>query len=148
MPARVGGSSQDPDITPVIERLRRPEYTGRNRCTPCTVVNVVLTLGADGALALVSLPLGAVSLMAGLGAVYLRGYLVPGTPTLTKRDLPERALRYFEHDTGPLADDDDAPSLVGEGDEIDPEPVLRTIGAIEPYRNDTDPCLTDEFATA
>ena len=26
----------------LADRLRQPEYTGENRCTPCTVVNVVI----------------------------------------------------------------------------------------------------------
>lgn len=32
--------------------------------------------------------------------IYLRGYLVPGTPTLTERYFPERVLRLFGKDPG------------------------------------------------
>lgn len=76
--------------------LRKPEYTGRNRCIPCTVVNVALTAVLTGLVAVESL-----ALAAGIGAVsivliYFRGYLVPGTPELTKRYLPKRVLAWFD----------------------------------------------------
>jgi hypothetical protein len=85
----------------IVDRLRRPEYTGENRCTPCTVVNGAIALVGAGALAAVSVPLGIATLaVAGL-AIYLRGYLVPYTPTLTKRYFPERVLAAFDKaDTG------------------------------------------------
>jgi len=43
-----------------------------------------------------------------LAAIWLRGYLVPGTPELTKRYLPGRALRLFGkgRDAGPPAEVD------------------------------------------
>ena len=79
-----------------LDRLRRPEYTGENRCLPCTVVNVgiaaVLAVAVGG---VVVVELGAFVFVAALTAIWLRGYLVPGTPELTKRYLPERVLRLF-----------------------------------------------------
>ena len=87
-----------------LGRFRRPEYTGENRCLPCTVVNIaVAAVAAVGVGALVAIELGAVLLVVSLAAIWLRGYLVPGTPELTKRYLPERALRLFGkgRDTGP-----------------------------------------------
>lgn len=134
-------------VKSVIEQFRQPKYTGQNRCMPCTIVNIILAVGVSGVLMLISAPIGVVSLIAGLGVIYLRGYLVPGTPTLTKQYLPEWFLRYFEH-AGPLTNDSDHVSLIGEGNEIDPEPVLRNIGAIEVCEEGTDLCLTEEFATA
>ncbi|EMA63256.1 hypothetical protein [Halorubrum kocurii] len=89
-----------------LGRLRRPEYTGENRCLPCTVVNVALAaVGAVGVGALVAVELGAALFVVALAAIWLRGYLVPGTPELTKRYLPERALRLFGkgRDPGPPA---------------------------------------------
>lgn len=90
----------------LVERLRRPEYTGANRCLPCTVLNVVIAIALSGGLLGGLLVMGAgallaslastVSLLAFLGAIYLRGYLVPYTPTLTKRYFPDRILRLFE----------------------------------------------------
>ncbi|MEM4781229.1 MAG: hypothetical protein QXG03_06690 [Halalkalicoccus sp.] len=68
-----------------LARLERPEYTGENRCWPCTVGNaVILTVGCL-ALALVSPLFALVVLLVGSGAIALRGYLVPYTPELTAR---------------------------------------------------------------
>ncbi|CDK37855.1 hypothetical protein [Halorubrum sp. AJ67] len=79
-----------------LNRFRSPEYTGENRCLPCTAVNV----GIAGVLAVavgvvVAVELGVFAFVASLAAIWLRGYLVPGTPELTKRYLPERVLRLF-----------------------------------------------------
>jgi hypothetical protein len=89
-----------------LDRLRRPEYTGENRCLPCTIVNVAIAaVGAVAVGALLAVELGAVAFVVALAAIWLRGYLVPGTPELTKRYLPERALRWFGkgRDPGPPA---------------------------------------------
>jgi hypothetical protein len=83
-------------LTAVGDRLRRPEYTGENRCLPCTVVNVCLTLVLAAVATVVLTPLGGVVvLVGGLGAIYFRGYLVPGTPTLTVRYFPPWLLELF-----------------------------------------------------
>jgi len=79
-----------------LGRLRRPEYTGENRCLPCTAVNVAIAVAAAAAIAVVAaIELAALALVVSLAAIWLRGYLVPGTPELTKRYLPERVLRLF-----------------------------------------------------
>jgi len=84
------------ELTAVGDRLRRPEYTGENRCLPCTVVNVCLTLVAAAVATVALTPLGGlVVLTGGLVAIYFRGYLVPGTPTLTMRYFPPRLLELF-----------------------------------------------------
>jgi hypothetical protein len=44
----------------------------------------------------VSLPLSALIFGFFLAVIALRGYLVPYTPTLTKRYLPDSVLRRFE----------------------------------------------------
>lgn len=79
----------------VIDRLRQPEYVGENRCVPCTVVNSIIALLLAGAVALAWPPAGAAVLLLSAAAIYLRGYLVPGTPELTRRYLPDRVLRAF-----------------------------------------------------
>ena len=88
--------------TSKLDALRQPEYTGENRCWPCTTVNSLIALGvaavvgagvftlADATLALVAtltvLALSAVS-------IWLRGYLVPGTPGLPQGiTRPPRAI--------------------------------------------------------
>lgn len=129
----------------VIRRLQQPEYTGKNRCTPCTMVNVAIAVVLSAGLTLLAGPLGVLSLGLFLTVIYFRGYLVPGTPALTKRYFPDRMLRWFDKEpiaNGAVAD---AP-MVGQADEIDPEPLLRSIGALEPCRDGDDLCLTDEFA--
>ncbi|WP_436928414.1 hypothetical protein [Halosimplex halobium] len=88
----------------LVTRLRRPEYTGENRCLPCTVLNVgIASVGATmlGAwLVAAGYRTAAVAVATGvlavsLAAIWLRGYLVPGTPTLTKRYLPASVLAAF-----------------------------------------------------
>ncbi|QKY19801.1 hypothetical protein B4589_005185 [Halolamina sp. CBA1230] len=106
-------------IDTAVSRLRNPAYTGANRCFPCTGVNLGLTAVAALAVGTISPPAGALVGVGGLLAVWLRGYVVPGTPELTKRYLPDRVLAWFDK-----APDGDA--LGG----IDPEAYLRAAGAI------------------
>lgn len=123
------------------DRVRQAEYTGKNRCIPCTAVNLVIA-GVGSALIakLKSCRLGTTAIVASLGTIYLRGYLVPGTPTLTKRYFPNRVLRWFDKDTTTPTTDENI--------EIDPEQVLLDAGTVEPYREGTDLCLTSEFREA
>jgi hypothetical protein len=99
--------------TGLLAAVRRPEYTGDNRCLPCTVVNVVLAGLLTAAAALVSLPLGVAVATVSLAAIYLRGYLVPGTPELTKRYLPERVLAWFGKADAPATPGETAFDTVG-----------------------------------
>lgn len=125
-----------PSLVRAVERARRPEYTGENRCVPCTVANVAIAAVAGLGLGLVSAPLGLLAFVVSLAAVWLRGYLVPGTPELTKRYFPDRLLAVFDKherpevsfdpgafdaqaylvETGLVVDDPDAPDAV-----LDPE---------------------------
>lgn len=128
-----------------IGRLRRPEYTGENRCTPCTVVNlVVATLVALAVAWLVPSGagplLGAGVLAVSLGAIALRGYLVPGTPWFTATYFPDWLLARFEK--GPAA----APAVGAEG--LDVERTLLEWGVLEPCRDVEDFCLADDFRAA
>lgn len=86
--------------TDLIDALRKPEYVGENRCPPCTAVNVAIAIAGSALILARSRRrrdrLFAVAALGGsLAAIYLRGYLVPGTPELTKRYLPERVLAAF-----------------------------------------------------
>lgn len=123
-----------------MHRLRQPEYTGENRCTPCTVVNLVIAAAISGLVAVVSPPVGVVVFAVSVAAIYLRGYLVPGTPTLTKRYLPESVLKLFDKYEPP-----EPPAL---DDDADIEAFLLDVGAVEECREGTDLCLTDEFGEA
>lgn len=132
----------------VLDRLRQPEYTGANRCWPCTAANAcIAVVGATA--------VGALAGRAGLGvsagaatagavlavsaaAIYLRGYLVPGTPALTKRYFPDWLLRRF--DKGP------GDSVTGA--DVDRERVLREAGVVTDCERVDDLCLTDRFRRA
>lgn len=93
-----------------IVALRRPEYTGENRCLPCTVANGALLVGCCLALAALSPLLALAALLAGSGAIWLRGYLVPYTPQLTARvrravtreptRLPTGSIAVTDEDVG------------------------------------------------
>lgn len=118
-----------PNLT---DEIRQPEYVGENRCLPCTVVNLgiaavaaVLTaalLAASGVSIGGRITGGGLVLAGSVATVYLRGYLMPGTPTLTKRYLPLWALRLFGKATDPERD---------ETGDIDVEAVLFDAGALE-----------------
>ncbi|MFB6361766.1 MAG: hypothetical protein ABEH59_10665 [Halobacteriales archaeon] len=128
-----------------LEALRQPEYTGQNRCTPCTIVNIGIALVLAVVVA-VLLPLEPVGSAVGGGlvlsgaflAIALRGYLVPGTPWLTRTYFPDRVLEYFDHHR--TAD-------VGEAT-VEPAEVLHTAGAVTPCEAVDDLCLTEAFRTA
>lgn len=76
-------------------RFKRPEYTGENRCLPCTTVNSAIALVIAAGLALVNPILGTVVLIFEAELIYYRGYLIPGTPELTKQYMPAWALKFF-----------------------------------------------------
>lgn len=80
----------------LVERLEQPEYTGENRCTPCTLVNLLLAAGVAALVGRRSRALGLLTFAASAALIYLRGYLVPGTPELTKRYLPRSVLALFD----------------------------------------------------
>lgn len=128
-----------------LERFKQPEYTGANRCIPCTVVNALIAglwsglVGAGlGWLVAPSVGVGAGAVLCGLCllTIYLRGYLVPGTPSLTKRYLPVWVLDLFGKAPG-------SPEEPESG--IDPEQELLDAGAVEPCEEHDDLCLTAEF---
>lgn len=85
---------------PIVDRVRRPEYTGDGRCWPCTVVNAFVVVALAGVFGLVS-PLGVAVLGVGTALIYLRGYVVPGTPEFAPRLVAELGLEsLFPHAGG------------------------------------------------
>ena len=136
----------------VISRFKRPEYTGENRCLPCTVVNAViaalvgLIVAAAGAVAVspaVGVGVGVATVGAGLAVIYLRGYLVPGTPSLTRRYFPAWLLALFGKE--PVLE---RHQPIGDAGEIDPESALLRIGALEECQDGEELCLTEPFREA
>jgi hypothetical protein len=146
-------------------RLQNPEHTGENRCIPCTIVNVLIATVGSVLLARRSRNGALVAFVGSLGAIALRGYLVPGTPTLTKRYFPDRLLARF--DKHPLeererewepprerAESGEAPTETmaelerQRENAVEPEEFLLEIGAVEPCDGGTDLCFTDDLADA
>jgi hypothetical protein len=129
-----------------FDRFRQPEYVGENRCLPCTAINLAIAATVAGATIAflvvvgfstgVSLAAGALVLSGCAAVVYLRGYLVPGTPTLTKRYLPVPVLRLFGKAPGPSRDD---------AGNVDVEATLLDAGVVEPCHDTDDLCLTPAF---
>lgn len=128
-------------VTDLVGFVHQPEYTGENRCVPCTALNVMIAAVVSVAVAAVSPPLGVVAFVVSLGLIGLRGYLVPGTPTITKQYFPDSVLKYFDKDTQPRRE---APED-GTGDA---EAVLGAAGALTDCEQGDDLCLTDEFRSA
>lgn len=136
-----------------LEQWRNEEYTGVNRCVPCTIVNLVIALGLSVLAALVAVEVAIVVLVISLVAIYLRGYLVPGTPSLTKRYLPDRVLQYFDHH--PLDDEIDSEEFETvekinreRRNAVDPETFLLEADVTTPTADGSDLRLTDAFADA
>lgn len=133
----------------LTDKIRQPEYVGENRCLPCTVVNLciavvaaVLTgvvLAALSASTALQLTAGGAVLIGSVVTVYLRGYLVPGTPTLTKRYLPLWVLRLFGK--APEVERDETGT-------VDVEAALVDAGALEECPDQDDLCLSPSFASA
>ncbi|WP_459192962.1 hypothetical protein [Halosimplex sp. J119] len=159
----------------ILGRLRKPAYTGENRCLPCTILNVAIASAGTTLIAVwltaagyptVALWVGTAVLAVSLAAIWLRGYLVPGTPTLTKRYLPDSVLAAFgkappdspdgiaagagqEKSTGSESayNSTEATAAAEPAESLDVEALLERAGAIEPCRGD-DRCLTEEFGRA
>lgn len=131
-------------MTSPLAEVRQPAYTGENRCLPCTVVNIVIAAIGSIILALASASVLLAGIVFGvcLGIIYLRGYLVPRTPTLTKQYLPDYVLRWFGK----------SPTMVNNTKHkrkkevhIDPEQILLDAGIVTPCQNGTDLCLRSTF---
>lgn len=139
------------DWWPVLERFRNPEYTGSNRCPPCTVVNVVIAAVLAVGASLASPLLGVIVIGVSLSLIYLRGYLIPGTPTLTKRYVPARMLGLFgkEPVTSPLTDERDlhaAPDDENSGaTSVQDWPMLDRTGVFVECPERDDLCLEEGF---
>lgn len=121
-----------------ISRLRRPEYTGENRCLPCTVLNVAIAAGSAVVVGLVAPLLGVGVFLAAVVVIWFRGYLLPGTPALTARYLPERVQRAFGHKT----------TVATEPIDLDVERALIDARVVTACADTDDLCLTETYRTA
>lgn len=133
-------------MSTALDRFRKPAYTGENRCLPCTGVNVAIGAAAAAVLAVVATPaVGAAAFVVSLAAIWLRGYLVPGTPELTKRYLPEPVLAWFGKDERPT---EETPTVDDPAALQNPEQVLLLTEAVRETDDGTDIELVPAFETA
>ena len=120
-----------------INRLRRPEYTGENRCIPCTITNLVIAAAISVVISRVaSIVVAVLVFTISTILIYFRGYLIPWTPMLTRRYFPAWLLSLFDkHESQVIADDD----------AIDIENELIKAGVLVECENADDLCLHEEF---
>ena len=129
-----------------VAALKHPAYTGPNRCWPCTLSNLgiaaLLALGAAAATsrwlptAGAAVPAAAAVVAVSAAVIYLRGYLVPGTPTLTRRYFPAWLLDRFGK----------APPR--EPAAVDPRATLTSMGVLVDDPGADDVVLDPAFAAA
>ncbi|MDS0299290.1 Lar family restriction alleviation protein [Halogeometricum sp. S1BR25-6] len=130
----------------LLDSIRRPDYTGERRCWPCTAVNVAVLLAAAVVLWPLSTTVALLAAVGGGALVYLRGYVVPGTPEFAPRLVARLGLSHlFEHapDGGETRQSDE---LGGE----DGEQVLFALFEAGVLREDEDGALylSGEFWSA
>jgi len=120
-----------------LAAVRRPEFTGENRCWPCTAVNVAVLAVAVPAVARFR-PLPAVVLaVLGVAGITLRGYVVPYTPRFAPAVAAALPGDWFGHG-------EDEGSLRDVGDDDTPEDVLELLVAAGVVRVDGDHLAIDE----
>ncbi|ELY39677.1 hypothetical protein [Natronorubrum tibetense] len=111
----------------LLEPIRRSEYTGENRCWPCTISNgVVLAILVAVATLRGRRRLAASVVVIGTAAIALRGYVVPYTPRFAPRLVAALPIDPFHAeasaDDGSLSDPggepDDATREQPSGEEI------------------------------
>jgi len=69
----------------LVTAISDSEHTDENRCLPCTLVNAVGVAVVAGLLSRRRRSLGALVALLGGVAIWLRGYVVPGTPRFAPR---------------------------------------------------------------
>lgn len=130
-----------------IAGFRRPEYTGENRCWPCTAVNLGVLAALCVPLGLLWPAAGAVAGLAGAAVVWYRGYLFPYTPRLAPRLIRWLPGDPFHRRRG----GESLETLAGEGSDrgdVDGERVLRTLVESDAVVPDGEGLvLTDRFRT-
>lgn len=124
----------------VLAPLRQPEYTGENRCVPCTVINLAIAVVGSTLVGLVSPILGVAAFLIAVAVIGLRGYLVPGTPALTARYLPQSVHRALGHETPAEPEPIEA--------DIDVEAALKHADVVTECPDRDDLCLTERYRTA
>ncbi|ACM58053.1 hypothetical protein [Halorubrum lacusprofundi] len=122
-----------------------PEHTGENRCLPCTLVNAVGVAVVAGLLSRRRRSLGLLASVLGGAAIWLRGYVVPGTPRFAPRLVAPLPIDIgLDHraglDSGSLADD----AVTLEADEDDARTVETAGDDARTVQAETDDPEADE----
>ena len=116
-----------------LEALRRPDHTGDRRCWPCTVVNVAIVVVVAAVLGRRRRALGLAVAALGAALVYLRGYVVPYTPTVAPNLVAASPLpdAWFHTETTPPGIEREEGEAGDEGlggaEAVDGEQVLETL---------------------
>jgi hypothetical protein len=157
---------------PLLDAVRRPEYTGERRCWPCTYLNAATVLFLSVVAGIVWLPLAPVVAAVGAALIALRGYVVPGTPAYgpvvadylpgSFRHGPGGGQGLGTRPDGGASDEEREPGSLaaaggdgdGDGDEGDDEDGERVVGAlleagiVVPEGDGEELALDDAFADA
>lgn len=133
------------DSESILESLKQPEYIGENRCTPCTVLNVAISTALSIAIWKRSRVAGVLTGLATVGAISIRGYVIPGTPTFTKRYLPETILQLLGKPSDSVAVESMGLSGQQATAEIDLERLLMDAEILESSPSDDDLRLCPTF---
>lgn len=127
-------------VRPLIGILRDPRYTGRNRCWPCTVVNALIVVVVTGVAMQIWLAGALLVAVAGVVAIWLKGYVVPFTPTLAPRVLPTAVVNRLDHGPAGLEAVLDSPMLERQRDRptyaLAGGPAQTRAERLEQYRED------------
>lgn len=116
------------------DRLRNNEYTGSNRCYPCTIANVIISATVSVIIYnFHSFMLAFAIFSASIFTIYYRGYLIPKTPELTKRYFPRAILRLFGKDN------------IGAANLSDSADLLIDWNILVPCDREQDLCISDNF---
>lgn len=128
----------------VVQKLRQPEYTGENRCRVCTILNAGIAILLAAGVGVISVPAAAAVLAVSVGVIILRGYLIPGTPTLVTY-LPDSVHNAIgsEHE---ITRSSESPN--GAEELTDIETVLESAGVVTDCSDEDDLCLTDVYRAA
>lgn len=137
-----------------LDSLRRPEYTGENRCWPCTAVNAFLLVPLTLITAFINPLIGLLVLVAGTTGIVYRGYVIPSTPNFAPglvAAIPGGERLFAGPPPGPRStaqqDPDADRSAGGIGDEdADGEAVLTALVEAGILTGDEDLHIADDAA--
>lgn len=117
----------------LLDWFHRPEYTGDNRCRPCTLLNLSLTAVIGSIFwVFVGIEFTTIVLILSIFAIYFRGYLIPGTPKLTKNYLSE-IYKIVHESNSPSVNDSRVEKILTEAD------------LLVEFNHADDLCLNDGF---